>query len=919
MLLGNAPPVSGLLGKHAGMGIVVGVRRVLTCAHVVNTAIGHDVDSSAQPDRTVQIVFPHSDSKHAIEGNVVVWHPMGAKPVGDVAVIELNADVPPDVGVATFVGDGRVLDGDPLMVFGYRAGGESGLHVEAKFMGPTGSGSVQIDGVKFTGVFVEGGYSGAAVWDATCGAVVGMVSAKHTSAADRVAYMIPVGSLRKAWPHLGMKAAGGNTTGGVAAGPPNHLSQLPGRLGDFVGREKEAGIDVLIITALKEEHDAARDVAAQMGVAWEERHGGTTTPYLLGRYAVTGKHDLTIALARPTRMGSTATAPIMGSLTADLKPHCLAMCGVCAGNPAEVALGDVIIADMVYTYDEGKQTQGGFEGDHRQTPMLDLWVRLAQELAPNDLPSFGEPSSKEAGRWLLERLYAGDDPTAHPARRRYFPKGTWARRVRSLEKKGLILRQGTQLVLTDAGRVDIQESNFYNAEIPEKLPFQIKVGPIASGNVVVKDGLTWDKLKMWGVRSVLGLEMEAATVGSTAHRLGIPGWVVVKGVMDHADPRKDDRYKPFAARASAEVLFKFLAMLPLPSLSGLLVPQSPTSLQGVAVPPPSTSDTPGRLFQLPGLLSDFVGREKEVSELVSRLRRDGGRVGLSALKGMGGVGKTTLAIRVAHEVKDRFPDAQLFLNLQGVAERPVTAAEAMARFIRDFHPEVPKLPESEAELLPIYRSTLRGKRVLIVLDNAADESQVKNLIAGDRTGFIITSRRALALDEVLSVELDVLSFEKSLQLLRGIVGAKGTDDELGTVAQLCGHLPLALRVAGDFLRLKAGWTVAQYIAALNEERHRWLKIGTDPQKDVEYVLKLSSAQLVRDNVDLATRWHYLADWPADFAADAAAAAWDMASDEHTVREDLSKLVDRSLVLLDEKSFRYRLHDLMKPIAAGLFA
>jgi len=80
-----------------------------------------------------------------------------------------------------------------------------------------------------------------------------------------------------------------------------------------------------------------------------------------------------------------------------------------------------------------------------------------------------------------------------------------------------------------------------------------------------------------------------------------------------------------------------------------------------------------------------------------------------------------------------------------------------------------------------------------VLDNAADESQVKYLIAGDKTGFIITSRRALALGEVTSVQLDVLSLEKSLQLLRSIVGAKGTDDELRTVAELCGYLPLASR------------------------------------------------------------------------------------------------------------------------------
>ena len=119
---------------------------------------------------------------------------------------------------------------------------------------------------------------------------------------------------------------------------------------------------------------------------------------------------------------------------------------------------------------------------------------------------------------------------------------------------------------------------------------------------------------------------------------------------------------------------------------------------------------------------------------------------------MGGVGKTTIAIHIAHRIKDQFPDAQLFLDLQGVSERPVTAVEAMSRFIRDFDPTITQLPDTEEELLPIYRSTLTGKRALIVLDNAASEAQVRNLIAGDKTGFIITSRHALALDGVPTVQ-----------------------------------------------------------------------------------------------------------------------------------------------------------------------
>jgi hypothetical protein len=336
---------------------------------------------------------------------------------------------------------------------------------------------------------------------------------------------------------------------------------------------------------------------------------------------------------------------------------------------------------------------------------------------------------------------------------------------------------------------------------------------------------------------------------------------------------------------------------------------------GLQNPGPNTSV--GRLFQLPQPLTDFVSRETEVSGMVARLRSEGCRVGLSALRGMGGVGKTTVAVYVAHLVKDRFPDAHLFLDLLGVSERPMTAFEVMAQIIRDFHPEVLKLPETEAELLSMYRSTLAGKQALIVLDNAAGEVQVKNLVTGEKTGFIITSRKALALDGVASVQIDVFSPEKSLAFLRGIVGSKGSDDELRTVTELCGYLPLALRVAGDFLRTKTDWTVNRYIEALNKERLRWLKVGDDPQKDVEAVLKLSSAQLVRDDPDLAVRWHSIADWQSDFDIDTAAEVWELDTNDD-VLDDLSELVRRSLVLFDERSFRYRLHDLMKPIAAGLF-
>ena len=325
-------------------------------------------------------------------------------------------------------------------------------------------------------------------------------------------------------------------------------------------------VDVLIITALKEEYEAARKAglrgyADNPGIeSWGERDSGTPTPYILGNYAVANGAYTSVALARPTRMGSTATSSITSSLVERLKPQCLAMCGVCAGNPANVALGDVIVAELAYVYDEGKRTEEGFEGDHRQIPLSDVWVRSAQDLSVADLPSYGEVSEDEAKIWLLERLNAKEDPRAHPARARYFPRNTWSARIDSLEKDGFLSRRGVKLSLTDKGRLLAQRVLYDDVYGPEKLPFKVVVGPIASGNVVVKDGRTWNQLKQWGVRTVVGLEMEAAMLAGTAHRLGVQNWVVAKGVMDYADPRKDDRYKSFAARASAEVLFKLLAL-----------------------------------------------------------------------------------------------------------------------------------------------------------------------------------------------------------------------------------------------------------------------------------------------------------------------------------------------------------------------
>ncbi|MGY1501855.1 hypothetical protein ACW4TU_35610 [Streptomyces sp. QTS52] len=326
-------------------------------------------------------------------------------------------------------------------------------------------------------------------------------------------------------------------------------------------------VDVLIMTALPMEFEAARlaglaPIAGGAGVArWEERGADTHEPYLLGEYVGPDSVSLSVALALSPRMGSRTTAPLTLALAGRLKPRCLAMSGVCAGNPAKAALGDVLVAEMVYAHDEGKQTAEGFQGDHRQIAQDERVIRAAWDLDTTKLPSFVAATDEDAKLWFLELLLFGQDPKSHPARERYFPRGKWRGLLDAFEHEGLITWQDAGCTLTKLGRSLIARAIYENVDAPERLPFGLVVGPMATGNAVIQDGTTWTRLGGMGVRTITGLEMEAATIATIAETQQIPFWLVAKGVMDHADPNKRDRYKGFAAKASAEVLYALLGKL----------------------------------------------------------------------------------------------------------------------------------------------------------------------------------------------------------------------------------------------------------------------------------------------------------------------------------------------------------------------
>lgn len=319
-----------------------------------------------------------------------------------------------------------------------------------------------------------------------------------------------------------------------------------------------ASVDVLIIAALKDECEAARAAA---GVAWTPHQADGGDPYVRGDYRCVDGRVLSIALARPVRTGGRSVAPLATSLAGELQPGCLAMPGVCAGNPAVVALGDVVVAEVAYEYDEGTQTPEGFTPDHRQYRLDADWFRAAQEFDPAGLPSHGVATEQESRLWFLERLKAGQNPRDHPARTRYFPPGAWRARLAAMESDGLVGWAQDSLVLTEEGRSFINRALYDDVDGPGTLPYAVVAGPVASGSAVVGDGATWESLKASGVRTVAGLDLEAATIAIVAEAQKVPQWLVVKGVADHADAGKDDRYHRFAARASAEVLFTLLDRL----------------------------------------------------------------------------------------------------------------------------------------------------------------------------------------------------------------------------------------------------------------------------------------------------------------------------------------------------------------------
>jgi len=184
---------------HAGMGIVVDPRCVITCAHVVNAALERDESTADEPREDINVIFPMSREPVPFRAKIAGWRPSGLMPKDDIAVLSLASEIPEEVGIATLADISKASpDGDELSIFGLARGDFLGNHVAARFKGPTSAAWVQLNSVNTE--FIEEGFSGSAVWNERQSAVLGMVVAKNAPGRQRVAYMIPSAELNEFWP-----------------------------------------------------------------------------------------------------------------------------------------------------------------------------------------------------------------------------------------------------------------------------------------------------------------------------------------------------------------------------------------------------------------------------------------------------------------------------------------------------------------------------------------------------------------------------------------------------------------------------------------------------------------------------------------------------------------------------------------------
>jgi DNA-binding SARP family transcriptional activator len=377
-----------------------------------------------------------------------------------------------------------------------------------------------------------------------------------------------------------------------------------------------------------------------------------------------------------------------------------------------------------------------------------------------------------------------------------------------------------------------------------------------------------------------------------------------------------------AYRTLRTALVEELGLEPGPAIRELherILADDPDLREGEVVPRRSARHTPR---QLPAAPRQFTGRADEVDALTALAEhgeQPAGTVVICAIDGMGGIGKTALALHAAHLLADRYPDGQLFLDLHGYTKglEPREPADALAVILQSLGVPSRQIPPALDARAALYRDRLADTRTLIVLDNVANEEQIRPLLPGSGgCTVLITSRTRLrTLDDTHTVQLDVLPVDQAVALLRAVAGPAHNaveDAVFEQIADLCGRLPLALRIAGGLLRHRSAWSARQLAEKLQEGGGPGLGLFREGDRDLTAVFELSYRALPEDQQSLFRSLGLLPGPDTDAYAVAALLDRDPGGAERSLQD----LVDHHL--LAEPTFgRYQMHDLIRQHAQDL--
>ncbi|MGC4952964.1 protein kinase domain-containing protein [Actinomadura citrea] len=381
-----------------------------------------------------------------------------------------------------------------------------------------------------------------------------------------------------------------------------------------------------------------------------------------------------------------------------------------------------------------------------------------------------------------------------------------------------------------------------------------------------------------------------------------------------------ERLRAISQRIAGQRHVRGLSPPPLPERPRD-APEAGTRLEERALPRPHRMWPVPR--QLPAPSAVFVGRQDALTTLTGLLPDDGEyqAVVISAIAGGAGIGKTTLAVHWAHQIADRFPDGALFVNLRGYdPAEPLSPLQALDGFLRALDVPATKIPAELHARSALFRSMLAGRRVLVVLDNAADAEHVRPLLPGTPGCLaLVTSRSYLAglttREGAHRVSLDVLSPEQAVALLRRTVGVDRVDaepEQAHELARRCGHLPLALRIAAERAASNPHLRLADLVAELADEPRRLdaLTTSDDPTTAVRAVFSWSYNRLPEP----AARAFSLLGLNAgpDISLQAAAALFG--SSVLQAQRLLDTLTGQHLLQHSGRN-RYRYHDLLRDYAA----